>query len=210
MCQYLCAYTGAALSEFFVLVGSLPSFLLLDDLSTSFTSLRKVCWRCVSLHHNQYVISITDGQIFLSMDLFLAGVKPAIDVGLSVTRVGSAAQWAGMKVVAGSYKLELAQYAELQSSFASDLGEETNLRLEQGRRIEMLKQFSGSPIHLSSQISLLSLANQNLIASLATHKIQVFLHLFLAVPIWASFFVPARLLGLVLLSVVGSRMVVLA
>jgi F-type H+-transporting ATPase subunit alpha len=69
----------------------------------------------VSAYITTNVISITDGQIFLSIDLFLSGVKPAIDVGLSVTRVGSVAQWEGMKLVAGSYKLELAQYVELQS-----------------------------------------------------------------------------------------------
>ena len=68
------------------------------------------------------VISITDGQLFLSLELFLSGIKPGIDVGLSVTRVGSAAQWSGMKVLSGFYKLELAQLIELQSfsQFASE------------------------------------------------------------------------------------------
>merc|ERR1712113_487828 len=103
----------------------------------------------VSAYISTNVISITDGQIFLSIDLFLSGIKPAIDVGLSVTRVGSAAQWAGMRIVSGSYKLELAQFAELQSfsQFASDLGEETLSKINRGNRlVEMIKQFCGSPL----------------------------------------------------------------
>ena len=101
------------------------------------------------------VISITDGQIFLSIDLFLSGIKPAIDVGLSVTRVGSVAQWDRMRLIAGSYKLELAQFIELQSfsQFVADLGKETKNRLTRGLRlVEILKQFCGSPINLSTQI----------------------------------------------------------
>ena len=114
----------------------------------------------VSAYITTNVISITDGQIFLSIDLFLSGVKPAIDVGLSVTRVGSTAQWDRMRLVSGSYKLELAQYLELQSfsQFAADIGVETTNRLTRGLRlvvvgvvvglrlVEILKQFSGSPI----------------------------------------------------------------
>ena len=69
----------------------------------------------VSAYITTNVISITDGQLFLSTSLFLAGIKPAIDVGLSVTRVGSSAQWDGMKLISGSYKLDLAQFVELQS-----------------------------------------------------------------------------------------------
>ena len=98
-------------------------------------------------------------------DLFLAGIKPACDVGLSVTRVGSIAQWDRMKLVAGFNKLELAQFIELQSfsQFVADLGLETKNRLTKGRRlVEILKQFCGSPINLRRQIGILSLANQNL------------------------------------------------
>jgi len=69
----------------------------------------------VSAYITTNVISITDGQIFLSQDLFLGGIFPAIDVGLSVTRVGSIAQWEEMKLVGGFYKLQLAQFVELQS-----------------------------------------------------------------------------------------------
>jgi F-type H+-transporting ATPase subunit alpha len=154
----------------------------------------------VSAYITTNVISITDGQIFLSIDLFLAGVKPAIDVGLSVTRVGSVAQWDGMKLVAGSYKLELAQFVELQSfsQFAADLGDETKYRLARGRRlVEMLKQFCGSPMSLARQVGILSLANQDLIKELEIEDIQVFLKLYLSIPQWVLLFVSVRLLGIV-------------
>jgi F-type H+-transporting ATPase subunit alpha len=136
----------------------------------------------VSAYITTNVISITDGQIFLSIDLFLAGIKPAIDVGLSVTRVGSIAQWDRMKLVAGFYKLELAQFIELQSfsQFVADLGKETKNRLTKGRRlVEILKQSNGSPINLRRQIGILSLANQNLAKGLAIKDVQVFLNLYL-------------------------------
>ena len=113
----------------------------------------------VSAYITTNVISITDGQVFLSIDLFLSGIKPACDVGLSVSRVGSAAQWDGMRLVSGSYKLELAQYIELQafSQFASDLGEDTKVRLLRGGQlVEMLKQVTGSPLNLSLEVSLIT------------------------------------------------------
>jgi len=156
----------------------------------------------VSAYITTNVISITDGQIFLSIDLFLAGIKPAIDVGLSVTRVGSAAQWLGIKQVAGSYKLELAQTIELQSfsQFTADLGKETKNRLTKGRRlVEILKQFCGSPVNLMSQIGILSLANQNLIIDIAVTNVQVFIHLYITVPQWALLFVGVRCVGLVII-----------
>jgi F-type H+-transporting ATPase subunit alpha len=246
VCQFLSAYTGSALAEFFLITGELPSFLIFDDLSRHAMAYREIYLllrrppgreaypgeiffvhsrlleRSAKLSYNlggasltsfpvietlagdvsayitTNVISITDGQIFLSADLFLAGIKPAIDVGLSVTRVGSAAQWYGMKLVAGSYKLELAQFVELQSfsQFAADLGEETKNRLARGRSlVEMLKQFCGSPMSLMTQVQLLSLANQNLIGALAIEDIQPFLNLYLDVPVWALLFVPPRLVG---------------
>jgi F-type H+-transporting ATPase subunit alpha len=246
VCQFLCAYTGSALSEFFMFVGELPSFLMLDDLSRHAVAYREIYLLLrrppgreaypgeiffvhsrllersaklstnlgggsstafpvietlagdVSAYITTNVISITDGQIFLSIDLFLAGIKPAIDVGLSVTRVGSVAQWDGMKLVAGSYKLELAQFVELQSfsQFAADLGEETKNRLARGRRlVEMLKQFCGSPMSLARQVGILSLANQDLIKDLAIKDVQVFLNLYLSVPVWVLLFVPVRLVG---------------
>jgi F-type H+-transporting ATPase subunit alpha len=152
----------------------------------------------VSAYITTNVISITDGQIFLSIDLFLSGIKPAIDVGLSVTRVGSAAQWDGMKLVAGSYKLELAQFAELQSfsQFAADLGEDTKARLSRGKRlIEMLKQFCGSPMTLMSQVGILSLASQDIISLLDIAEVKDFISLYLAVPSWVFLYISVRLVS---------------
>jgi F-type H+-transporting ATPase subunit alpha len=101
------------------------------------------------------VISITDGQIFLSGDLFNAGIRPAINVGISVSRVGSAAQIKSMKQVAGKLKLELAQFAELEafSQFASDLDQATQNELARVQRLrEMLKQGQNSPIPVEEQV----------------------------------------------------------
>merc|ERR1711985_28947 len=105
----------------------------------------------VSAYIPTNVISITDGQIFLSGDLFNAGIRPAINVGLSVSRVGSAAQIKSMKQVAGKLKLELAQYAELESftQFASDLDDVTRRALKRGRVLrEILRQSQQNPIQL--------------------------------------------------------------
>jgi F-type H+-transporting ATPase subunit alpha len=109
----------------------------------------------VSAYIPTNVISITDGQIFLSGDLFNAGIRPAINVGISVSRVGSAAQIKAMKQVAGKLKLELAQFAELEafSQFASDLDQATQNELARGARLrEMLKQAQNSPIPVEEQV----------------------------------------------------------
>jgi len=101
------------------------------------------------------VISITDGQIYLESDLFNAGVRPAVNVGISVSRVGGAAQVKGMKKVAGTLRLDLAQYRELQafSQFASDLDEATRKQLERGERlVELLKQKQYSPMEVCDQV----------------------------------------------------------
>ncbi|WP_280506201.1 F0F1 ATP synthase subunit alpha [Nocardia farcinica] len=101
------------------------------------------------------VISITDGQVFLESDLFNKGVRPAINVGTSVSRVGGAAQTKGMKKVAGSLRLELAQYRELEafSAFASDLDAASLAQLERGARwVELLKQDQYSPVPVEDQI----------------------------------------------------------
>jgi F-type H+-transporting ATPase subunit alpha len=104
------------------------------------------------------VISITDGQIFLNPELFKTGVRPAVDVGLSVSRVGSAAQVKGMKEVAGSLKLELAQYREAQAfeKFGSDLDAVTKFKLLRGSRlVELLKQGQYEPLSVENQIILI-------------------------------------------------------
>ena len=112
----------------------------------------------VSAYIPTNVISITDGQIFLSNDLFNSGIRPAINVGISVSRVGSAAQTKAMKKVAGKLKLELAQFAELEafSQFASDLDEATQKQLARGTRLrELLKQPQNSPLSVAQQVALI-------------------------------------------------------
>ncbi|HLR21573.1 MAG TPA: F0F1 ATP synthase subunit alpha [Tissierellaceae bacterium] len=113
------------------------------------------------------VISITDGQLFLETDLFFAGQRPAINTGLSVSRVGGDAQIAAMKKVAGDLKLELAQYRELEAfaQFGSELDEETQSSLEQGERtMEVLKQAQYSPMSVEHQVIILyAVANKHLL-----------------------------------------------
>lgn len=110
----------------------------------------------VSAYIPTNVISITDGQIFLSADLFNAGIRPAINVGISVSRVGSAAQIKAMKQVAGKSKLELAQFTELEAfaQFASDLDKATQNQLARGQRLrELLKQSQSDPLAVEEQIA---------------------------------------------------------
>nr|QYB20823.1 ATP synthase CF1 alpha subunit [Callitris pyramidalis] len=112
----------------------------------------------VSAYIPTNVISITDGQIFLSADLFNAGIQPAINVGLSVSRVGSAAQMKAMKQVAGKLKLELAQLGELEAfaQFASDLDKATQDQLARGQRLrELLKQSQSDPLTVEEQIAMI-------------------------------------------------------
>ncbi len=109
----------------------------------------------VSAYIPTNVISITDGQIFLETDLFNSGIRPAINVGLSVSRVGGAAQIKATKQVSGTLRLDLAQYRELQAfaQFASDLDESTRKQLERGQRmVEVLKQGPYSPLPIEKQI----------------------------------------------------------
>jgi F-type H+-transporting ATPase subunit alpha len=110
----------------------------------------------VSAYIPTNVISITDGQIFLSADIFNAGIRPAINVGISVSRVGSAAQIKAMKQVAGKLKLELAQFAELEAfaQFSSDLDQATQNQLARGARLrELLKQAQSSPLNVADQVA---------------------------------------------------------
>ena len=111
----------------------------------------------VSAYIPTNVISITDGQIFLSSDLFNAGFRPAINAGISVSRVGSAAQTKAMKKVAGKLKLELAQFADIEafSQFASDLDETTKKQLARGQRLrQLLKQAQNFPLSVPEQIGI--------------------------------------------------------
>jgi len=122
------------------------------------------------------VISITDGQMFLITDLFNKGIRPAIDVGISVSRVGSAAQTKAMKGVAGGIKLELAQFRELEAfmQFASDLDKETADRIESGRRmVEVLKQKNGAPIPVEKQVAAIYAANQKFFLDVPVAKVTM-------------------------------------
>ena len=223
VCQFLSSYTGCAISEFFMIVREIGTYLMLDDLSRHAVAYREIYLLLrrppgreaypgeiffvhsrllersallastlgggsttafpvietlggdVSSYITTNVISITDGQVFLSIDLFLSGIKPAVDVGLSVTRVGSTAQWNGMKLVGGQYKLELSQFIELQSfsQFAADLGRETKARLSRGLQlVELLKQFTGASLPLGKQLGILSVAGQDLIRNVGVEQIQ--------------------------------------
>jgi F-type H+-transporting ATPase subunit alpha len=112
----------------------------------------------VSAYIPTNVISITDGQIFLESDLFNAGQRPAMNAGLSVSRVGGDAQVKGMKQVAGSLRLELAQYRELAafSQFAADLDPATRRQLERGRRLmEIMKQGVHQPLPVAKQVAII-------------------------------------------------------
>jgi F-type H+-transporting ATPase subunit alpha len=123
------------------------------------------------------VISITDGQIFLDSGLFYRGVRPAIDVGLSVSRVGSAAQLKPMKKNAGPMKLNLAQYRELESfsQFDSDLDPATKATLERGKRtVEMLKQVNGKPMSVAGQVASIYAANNGFLDTIDVKNIVSF------------------------------------
>jgi F-type H+-transporting ATPase subunit alpha len=121
------------------------------------------------------VISITDGQIYLENELFLAGVKPAVNVGLSVSRVGGAAQTKAMKKIAGTLRLELAQYRELAAfaQFGAELDDNTRRRLARGERItEMLKQEQYKPLPVSHQVVLLYAAINNYLEGIPVEAIN--------------------------------------
>jgi len=131
----------------------------------------------VSAYIPTNVISITDGQIFLSGDLFNAGIKPAINVGISVSRVGSAAQIKAMKQVAGKLKLELAQFAELEafSQFASDLDQATRNQLARGQRLrEILKQPQNSPLPVEEQVAVIYTGINGFLDDVAVDKVKSF------------------------------------
>ncbi|KAM3324248.1 hypothetical protein P3S67_005399 [Capsicum chacoense] len=132
----------------------------------------------VSAYIPTNVISITDGQIFLSADLFNSGIRPAINVGISVSRVGSAAQIKAMKQVAGKLKLELAQFAELEAfaQFASDLDKATQNQLARGQRLrELLKQSQSAPLTVAEQIMTIYTGTNGYLDSLEVGQVRKFL-----------------------------------
>ncbi len=131
----------------------------------------------VSAYIPTNVISITDGQIFLETELFHAGVRPAVNPGISVSRVGGSAQIKAMKKVSGSLKLLYSQYRELQSfaQFGSDLDADTMARLEQGKRIvEVLKQNRNAPLAVELQIAIIYAVVNNLLREISVSEISRF------------------------------------
>ena len=131
----------------------------------------------VSAYIPTNVISITDGQIFLSGDLFNSGIRPAVNVGISVSRVGSAAQVKAMKQVAGKLKLELAQFAELEAfaQFSSDLDKATQNQLARGQRLrELMKQPQNSPLSVAEQVAIIYSGINGLVDDLPVNKIKEF------------------------------------
>ncbi len=133
----------------------------------------------VSAYIPTNVISITDGQIFLETDLFYAGVRPAVNVGISVSRVGSAAQIKAMKQVAGSIKLELAQYREMASfaQFASDLDASTQRLLARGARLtELLKQPQFTPMPVEEQVVAIFAGVNGFLDAIPVQRITAFEH----------------------------------
>jgi F-type H+-transporting ATPase subunit alpha len=131
----------------------------------------------VSAYIPTNVISITDGQIFLEGDLFNSGIRPAINVGISVSRVGGSAQIKSMKKVAGTLKLDQAQYRELEAfaKFGSDLDAATKSVLDKGaRNVEILKQREGDPYPVEKQIAIIYVGTKGLIQRVPINKVKEF------------------------------------
>ncbi len=131
----------------------------------------------VSAYIPTNVISITDGQIYLESELFHSGIRPAINPGISVSRVGGSAQIKAMKKVAGTLKLTYSQYRELQSfaQFGSDLDADTKTRLAQGERVvEVLKQDRSSPLDVALQVSILYAVVHNMLMDVPVERISAF------------------------------------
>jgi len=136
----------------------------------------------VSAYIPTNVISITDGQIYLESDLFYKGQRPALNVGLSVSRVGSAAQTKAMKSVAKTLKVDLAQFRELEAfaQFATDLDEATKKQLDRGKRaMELMKQPQYTPIVFSKQAVMMLLLNEGGLDDIEPEQIQEFEEAFL-------------------------------
>jgi F-type H+-transporting ATPase subunit alpha len=131
----------------------------------------------VSAYIPTNVISITDGQIYLESDLFYSGVRPAINVGLSVSRVGGSAQIKAMKKVAGTLRLELAQYREVEafSQFASDLDKATQAQLARGGRlVEALKQGQYEPLPVEKQILVIYAVSNGYVDDYPIDKVRMY------------------------------------
>jgi F-type H+-transporting ATPase subunit alpha len=136
----------------------------------------------VSAYIPTNVISITDGQIFLESDLFNSGVRPAINVGISVSRVGGSAQIKSMKKVAGTLKLDQAQFRELEAfaKFGSDLDAATLNVIEKGKRnVEILKQAQNDPFRVEDQVAIIYAGSKNLLRNVPVESVKLFEQSFL-------------------------------
>ena len=166
--QYIAPYAGTAMAEFFMRQGR-DVLIVYDDLSKQAGD--------VSAYIPTNVISITDGQIFLESDLFFSGMRPAVNVGLSVSRVGGAAQTKAMKKASGSIHIDLAQYREMEvfTQFSSDLDEATKEQLAYGKRLmELLKQPLGRPLSLHEQVITLCAATHKVMLTVDVPQIKKF------------------------------------
>jgi F-type H+-transporting ATPase subunit alpha len=137
----------------------------------------------VSAYIPTNVISITDGQIFLESNLFNAGIRPAINVGISVSRVGGNAQIKSMKKIAGTLKLDQAQYRELEAfaKFGSDLDASTKATLDKGaRNVEILKQAQYSPMTVEQQVAIIFCGTKGLLQKVPVNKVTHFEQEYLA------------------------------
>ena len=203
--QYIAPYSATALAEYFMYKGK-DVLVVYDDLEAypgdvfylhsrllerssklsdelgggSITALPIIETQAgdVSAYIPTNVISITDGQIFLESDLFFAGMRPAVNVGLSVSRVGGAAQTKAMKKAAGSLRIDLAQYREIEvfSQFSSDLDEDTKEQLAYGASLmELLKQPLCSPLSMAKQVISLVIATNKLLIDIPKKHIKEFM-----------------------------------
>ena len=195
--QYIAPYSGVAIAEYFMAQGK-DVLIVYDDLSkhaVAYRTLSLLLRRSpgreaipalpiietqagdVSAYIPTNVISITDGQLYLESNLFLSGVRPAVNVGLSVSRVGGAAQTKAVKKIAGSLRIDLAQFRELEvfTQFSSDLDPATKEALDHGNRlVEILKQPLYHPMSVARQVVILYAATQKLLADVPVERTREF------------------------------------
>jgi len=186
--QYLAPFTGCTMGEYFRDRGE-DALIIYDDLTKQAWAYRQISLLLkrppgreaypgdVSAFVPTNVISITDGQIFLETDLFNAGIRPAINAGVSVSRVGGAAQTKVIKKLGGGVRLALAQYRELAAfaQFASDLDDATRKQLERGRRVtELMKQPQYTPLSVAEMAVSLFAINQGYLDDVEVPKLLSF------------------------------------
>ena len=199
--QYIAPYAGTAMAEYFMHKGK-DVLIVYDDLSKHAVAYRAISLLLersshlsdklgggsitalpiietqagdVSAYIPTNVISITDGQIFLESNLFNAGMRPAVNVGLSVSRVGGAAQTKAMKKASGSIRIDLAQYREMEvfTQFASDLDDATKAQLQHGKALmELLKQPLSHPLSMHEQVLTLCMATDGVFDKIPTKQVK--------------------------------------